>query len=63
MENIVYVGNDINDIESMGAVGCSVAVADGQPDVKEGATIVLNSKGTAPAARTASLTRLPNDCR
>lgn len=50
-QNVVYVGNDINDITCMQFVGCGVAVSDAYPAVKEVATLVLNNKGGNGAIR------------
>lgn len=49
--HVVYVGNDINDLEPMAAVGCSVAPADAHPRVLAAASIVLNAKGGRGAIR------------
>ena len=49
--NVVYVGNDINDIDCMEFVGCGVAVADAYPQVKEIAKFVLKNKGGNGAIR------------
>ena len=49
--DVVFVGNDYNDIESMKLVGCSVAVADAVGDVKSHANIVLSSNGGCDAVR------------
>jgi YrbI family 3-deoxy-D-manno-octulosonate 8-phosphate phosphatase len=50
-KNVVYVGNDLNDIACMQFVGCGVAVADAYPQVKEIAKIVLNKNGGNGAIR------------
>lgn len=50
-QNVVYVGNDINDIACMQFVGCGVAVADAYPKVKEIAKMVLINKGGNGAIR------------
>lgn len=51
LEKIVYIGNDINDIECINAVGCGVAVADSVPEVLAVANIVLSSPGGNGALR------------
>lgn len=48
---IVYVGNDINDLPCMRVVGCAVAVADAHPDVLSAAHIVLDARGGHGAVR------------
>jgi YrbI family 3-deoxy-D-manno-octulosonate 8-phosphate phosphatase len=42
---VVFIGNDINDIDAMNYVGYSVAPADAYPEVKNIAMIVLKTKG------------------
>ena len=49
--NIVYVGNDLNDLECMENIGCSVAVADAHPKVKSQAAIILTNVGGDGAVR------------
>jgi len=51
LEKIVYVGNDINDIECMEHVGCAVAVADSHSLVIQTADIVLTRAGGHGAIR------------
>lgn len=48
---IIYVGNDVNDISCMDQVGCAVAVADAHPDVLKQAALVLEHKGGNGAIR------------
>lgn len=48
---VVYVGNDVNDLECMAAVGCAIAVADARPEVKAVAHIVLANPGGHGAVR------------
>ena len=48
---VVYVGNDINDLPCFSMVGLAVAVADAHPDVKEQAGLVLRKKGGFGAVR------------
>jgi YrbI family 3-deoxy-D-manno-octulosonate 8-phosphate phosphatase len=51
LERTVYVGNDVNDLECLAAVGCGVAVADAHPDAKRQATLVLRESGGFGAVR------------
>jgi N-acylneuraminate cytidylyltransferase len=50
-DHVIYVGNDVNDLESMKAVGSGVAVADAHPDVRAVADIVLSNQGGKGAVR------------
>ncbi len=45
LENVAYIGDDINDLEVIDAVGLSACPADAVNDVKEHAHIVLKRKG------------------
>jgi len=47
----VFVGNDINDLDCLAAVGCGVAVRDAQEQVFHQARIVLSRNGGAGAVR------------
>jgi len=51
MKNVLYVGNDVNDLEAMKAVGISAAPADAHPAVKNIAKIILNAPGGAGVVR------------
>ena len=51
LEHTVYVGNDINDLACLAAVGCGVAVADAHPRAKQAASIVLEARGGRGAVR------------
>ena len=51
LEQVVYVGNDINDLECLWAVGCGVAVADSHPEALRAAKLVLAAKGGEGAVR------------
>jgi YrbI family 3-deoxy-D-manno-octulosonate 8-phosphate phosphatase len=51
LEDIVYLGNDINDRECLNAVGCGIVVADAHPGVKRDAKIVLHARGGDGAIR------------
>lgn len=50
-ENVVYIGNDVNDLECIRFVGCGIAVNDAYPEVKRCAKIVLESPGGMGAVR------------
>ena len=49
--HVVYVGNDINDLDCLHYVGCAVAPADSHPSVLACAAIVLDSDGGHGAVR------------
>ncbi len=49
--NVVYIGNDVNDLECLQAVGCGVVVQDAHPSVKNAANIILENKGGCGAIR------------
>jgi YrbI family 3-deoxy-D-manno-octulosonate 8-phosphate phosphatase len=51
LEKIIYVGNDLNDLECLKVVGCSVAVADAHEKVRKAADIVLSRPGGNGAVR------------
>ena len=48
---VVYVGNDVNDLGCLQAVGCGVVVNDAHPDVIPAAQIVLSAPGGRGAIR------------
>ena len=48
---VVFVGNDVNDLECLRNVGCAVAVADAHPEVLAAAAIVLTARGGGGAVR------------
>lgn len=50
-EDVIYVGNDINDLECLEAAGCGVAVADAFPEVLRAADLVLGRGGGRGALR------------
>ena len=50
-EEVVYLGNDVNDLECLSLVGCPVVVADAHGDVKNVAKIILNTQGGEGAVR------------
>jgi YrbI family 3-deoxy-D-manno-octulosonate 8-phosphate phosphatase len=49
--DIVYVGNDTNDLACLRLAGCGVVVADAHPDVLPAARVVLDSPGGRGAVR------------
>jgi N-acylneuraminate cytidylyltransferase len=49
--SVIYVGNDVNDLECMQMVGCAVAVRDAHPDVLVKADLVLDRPGGHGAVR------------
>jgi len=51
LENIAFLGNDINDLECLRVVGLPVVVADAYPEVKKIAKIILTKKGGEGAVR------------
>lgn len=51
LENVVFVGNDVNDLACMQRVGCGVAVADAHPTVLREANLVLEQPGGYGAVR------------
>lgn len=50
-QTVIYVGNDVNDLECLQAVGCPVAVGDAQPEAKSASRIVLAAPGGRGAVR------------
>lgn len=50
-KEVIYLGNDVNDLACMEWVGCSVAVKDAHPPVLSKAKIVLTRKGGKGAVR------------
>ena len=48
---VVYVGNDVNDLSCMRLVGCAVAVADAHRDARRAADVVLTRAGGHGAVR------------
>ena len=51
LDNIIYVGDDINDIEAIKAVGLGCCVANGMPEVKAVAKYVTAMPGGSGAIR------------
>lgn len=50
-ENVVYIGNDTNDLPCFPLVGCAVAVSDSHPEVLRQADLRLSSRGGHGAVR------------
>jgi len=51
LSGVIYIGNDVNDVACMRAVGCAVAVADAEPEAKAVAKVVLSAAGGHGAIR------------
>ena len=51
LNHVIYLGNDVNDIECLKFVGCGVVVADAHDDAKRVAKIVLKNNGGQGAVR------------
>jgi YrbI family 3-deoxy-D-manno-octulosonate 8-phosphate phosphatase len=51
LADVVYVGNDVNDLPCFPLVGCAVAVADAYPEVTAQADLVLTRRGGYGAVR------------
>lgn len=51
ISHVIYVGNDVNDLECMAAVGCAVAPADGHPKALSAAAVILGCDGGKGAIR------------
>ena len=50
-EQVIYIGNDVNDLPCVDLVGLTVAVADAHPSFREEADLILTSKGGQGAVR------------
>lgn len=50
-ENVVYLGNDVNDIECLEYVGCGAVVADAHEQAKKASRIILKNTGGHGAVR------------
>jgi N-acylneuraminate cytidylyltransferase len=50
-KNVVYLGNDINDVPCFPVVGCAVVVADAHHQAKDKADIILKKNGGYGAVR------------
>lgn len=62
LENVAYVGDDINDVEVLKAVGLGCSVADGQREARESACYVTKKKGGDGAIREIVDTFFINHC-
>lgn len=51
LENVAYVGDDINDVEVLKAAGLSFSIADAEEEAKKAADYVTEKKGGAGAIR------------
>jgi N-acylneuraminate cytidylyltransferase len=51
LSQVVYLGNDVNDLRCLKGVGCGVTVNDAHPQAQAAAQIVLTSKGGYGAIR------------
>jgi len=51
ISNVIYVGNDINDIECLQFAACGICVADSHPDAKMYSDIILTKNGGDGAVR------------
>ncbi len=51
MANVAYVGNDINDLACLNAVGIAIAPADAYPEVLRVANIITAANGGFGAVR------------
>ena len=49
--HVIYVGNDVNDLECLQSVGCGMAVADSHEAVRSAARIILDAGGGRGAVR------------
>ena len=50
-KHTLFVGNDVNDVTCMQAVGCGIAVADAHPSAKSAAKVILETRGGYGAIR------------
>lgn len=51
LESVVYIGNDVNDLDCLEVAGCAVVVADAHPIAQNAADIVLDAAGGHGALR------------
>jgi N-acylneuraminate cytidylyltransferase len=51
LESVVYIGNDVNDLDCLEVAGCAVVVADAHPIAQNAADIVLSAVGGQGALR------------
>jgi N-acylneuraminate cytidylyltransferase len=50
-KNLIYIGNDVNDVDCLRWAGCGVAVADAYPEAREVANVLLAQAGGRGAVR------------
>ncbi|OGP13267.1 MAG: hypothetical protein A2054_11290 [Deltaproteobacteria bacterium GWA2_55_10] len=63
LSKTIYMGNDLNDLDAMRAVGFSVCPSDSHEEVKKVASVVLRSRGGDGAVRELSEMILRAGCR
>jgi len=51
LQNCLYIGNDVNDLECMNSVGCAIAPQDSHPHILNAAHIILKNSGGFGAVR------------
>jgi len=51
LDQVAYIGDDVNDLQALGAVGFSAAPADGMPPVLKTVRYVCKKKGGEGAVR------------
>ena len=51
IEQVAFIGNDINDVDCLSAAGLGIAVADAYPVAVDAADFVLSKKGGQGAVR------------
>lgn len=51
LKNVLYLGNDINDVECLALAGCSVVVADASGEAKNSANYITTLTGGSGAVR------------
>ncbi|MDZ7831118.1 MAG: acylneuraminate cytidylyltransferase [Desulfobacterales bacterium] len=51
LKNLIYLGNDVNDLDCLKNVGCPVVVKDAHPDAQTHASIILKANGGNGAIR------------
>lgn len=51
LENVCYIGNDINDLDCLEAVGSAVAVANSHPDILDSVDFITSKPGGHGAVR------------
>jgi YrbI family 3-deoxy-D-manno-octulosonate 8-phosphate phosphatase len=59
LDDVIFVGNDVNDLECLRAVGTPVAVADAVPEVIDESRVILTQRGGDGALRELSDRLLP----